>query len=112
MGAPGRYREDDRTAAQAEPPAQGGASSFVNHRRGFPTEARAMAERGIKLAREPADRERFQLLRSSLDAPPPAGAPAPAASAPARESFLDGLTTLERPAAPAPPPPPPPAPRP
>jgi hypothetical protein len=86
-------------------------AALLAHRRGFPTEAKAMAERGVKLAREPAERERFQLLRSSLDAPPPAGAPAPAASAPARESFLDGLTTLERPAAPAPQPPPPPAPR-
>ncbi len=67
-----------------------------------------MAERGVKLAREPAERERFQLLRASLDAPAPAGSAAPAAAAPARDSFLDGLTTLERPsAAPAPPIPPP-----
>ena len=81
-------------------------AALLAQRRGFPTEAKAMAERGIKLAREPADRERFQLLRASLDAPAPAPAPAPAAApAPARDSFLDGLTTLERPVAPPPPPP-------
>jgi hypothetical protein len=81
-------------------------AALLAHRRGFPTEAKAMAERGIKLAREPADRERFQLLRASLDAPAPAGALGPAAApAPARDSFLDGLTTLERPIAPPPPPP-------
>jgi hypothetical protein len=77
-------------------------AALLAQRRGFSTEAKAMAERGIKLAREPADRERFQLLRASLDAPAPAAAPAPA---PARDSFLDGLTTLERPVAPPPPPP-------
>ena len=83
-------------------------AALLAHRRGFPTEAKAMAERGVKLAREPAERERFQLLRPSLDAPAPAGSAAPAAAAPARDSFLDGLTTLERPsAAPAPPIPPP-----
>jgi hypothetical protein len=81
-------------------------AALLAHRRGFPTEAKAMAERGIKLAREPADRERFEYLRASLDAPATAGTPAPAAAAPARDSFLDGLTTLERPA-PAPPIPPP-----
>jgi hypothetical protein len=79
-------------------------AALLAHRRGFPTEAKAMAERGVKLAREPAERERFQLLRASLDAPATAPAPA-AAPAPARDSFLDGLTTLERPVAPPPPPP-------
>jgi hypothetical protein len=75
-------------------------AALLAHRRGFPTEAKAMAERGVKLARDPADRERFQLLRASLDAPAPSGAAAPAAApAAARDSFLDGLTTLERPAA-------------
>jgi hypothetical protein len=83
-------------------------AALLAHRRGFPTEAKAMAERGIKLAREPADRERFAYLRAYLDAPATAGTPAPAAAAPARDSFLDGLTTLERPSpAPAPPIPPP-----
>ena len=83
-------------------------AALLAHRRGFPTEAKAMAERGVKLAREPAERERFQLLRASLDAPAPAGSAAPAAAPPARDSFLDGLTTLERPSAsPAPPIPPP-----
>lgn len=76
-------------------------AALLAHRRGFPTEAKAMAERGVKLARDPGDRERFALLRTSLDVPAPTGAPAPAvAPAPAPASFLDGLTTLERPATP------------
>ncbi|MFZ9837971.1 MAG: hypothetical protein ACO3JJ_05550, partial [Opitutaceae bacterium] len=86
-------------------------AALLAHRRGFPTEAKAMAERGVKLARDPGDRERFQLLRSSLDAPTPATVPAaPAASPVPQDSFLDGLTTLARPPAAPPAPASPPAP--
>lgn len=63
-------------------------------KRGFPVEARAMAERGVKLARQPADRDRFQTLLAGME-----GAP-PAATAPAAESFLERSISLSRPDAP------------
>jgi hypothetical protein len=62
-------------------------------KRGFPVEARAMAERGVKLARQPADRDRFQTLLAGME-----GAP-PAATALATESFLERSISLSRPEA-------------
>ena len=66
-------------------------------KRGFPVEARAMAERGVKLARQPADRDRFQTLLAGMEGAPPA-ATAPA-TAPAAESFLERSISLSRPEA-------------
>ena len=66
-------------------------------RRGFPAEARAMVERGVKLSRQPADRERFQLLLAGLE-PAPAAPPAPAVQpGAAQESFLERSVSLRPP---------------
>ena len=68
-------------------------------KRGFPVEARAMAERGVKLARQPADRDRFQTLLAGMDPAAPAK-PAPGGeNAPAAESFLERSISLSRPEA-------------
>lgn len=71
-------------------------------RRGFPAEARAMVERGAKLARQPAERERFQLLLAGLE---PAAAPTAGADAKS-DSFLEGSISLRPPGASSPPKPP------
>ncbi len=71
-------------------------------RRGFPAEARALVERGVKLARQPAERERFQLLLAGLEPDAARAAGADAKS----DSFLEGSISLRPPvASPSPKPP-------
>jgi hypothetical protein len=66
-------------------------------RRGFPAEARAMVERGVKLARQPAERDRFQLLLAGLESTPAALPPSKAGSDTTQESFLERSISLRRP---------------
>ncbi len=63
-------------------------ATLLAAKRGFPAEAKALAERGVKIAKEPAEQDRFRLIASAFerDADPvaPAG-PEPVKKA---ESFI------------------------
>lgn len=64
-------------------------ATLLAAKRGFPEEAKAMAERGVKLAKEPGQQDRFRLIAAAFerDAAPATPAPAPK-PAPAEESYL------------------------
>lgn len=75
-------------------------ATMLAMKRGFPAEARAMAERGAKLARQPDERDRFQLLLAGMEPAAPAAPAAGTATSPATESFLERSISLSRPDAP------------
>ena len=52
-------------------------ATLLAAKRGFPAEARALAERGVKIATEPADQDRFRMIAAAFerDADPKASAP-------------------------------------
>ena len=54
-------------------------------------------ERGVKLARQPAERDRFQLLLAGLESTPAALPPSKAGSDTTQESFLERSISLRRP---------------
>ncbi len=55
-------------------------AALLAAKRGFPSEAKALADRGVKVARESAEQERFRMLAASLEREAAAG-PAPAGPA-------------------------------
>ncbi|MFM7749769.1 MAG: hypothetical protein ACKPB0_05065, partial [Opitutaceae bacterium] len=72
-------------------------ATLLAMKRGFPTEARAMAERGVKLARQPGERDRFQLLLAGMEPAAPAATAPGSEPAPVAESFLERSISLRRP---------------
>ena len=55
-------------------------ATLLAAKRGFPAEAKSLAERGVKVAKEPGQQDRFRMIASALERD---AKPAPASAAPA-----------------------------
>lgn len=63
-------------------------ATLLAAKRGFPAEAKALAERGVKIAKEPAEQDRFRMMASAFDRDTEPKAPVEPEPAKKSESFL------------------------
>ena len=58
-------------------------ATLLAAKRGFPAEAKALAERGMKVAKEPGEQDQFRIIASAFERDTDPAAPAEPAPAPA-----------------------------